>query len=364
VPAPSSSSEAIPTNSNLSTNDHQTLSDVFGFIDDLAEGHHYEDISDNTPDNTPIISDAPPPTLSRKSPIQNASTENSLDSFARMPFLNPAPPPPGSNAYSNPIYAVPNPSFMGFLRNPSTISCTLKPGVSKVMDPRRWVAPRDSPAKPLHPGPNKGHGSSYDQKILTEMLPVSRPPLAHVQPLSSDPMSEEVKQMDFEPVPSAMGTRNDPSGTKGKCGIMKDAIDCFSYENADFVEAVRNPPFVPSSATLEYSEPLPPIQIPYVDPPLEFSDSASAPIDDMNLYSFSTPSPEALTIDLKTKKPDKGKRPFRRAKFPRKVSKNSSAPSMTKQLGLEPLTTPPLMSPAPSPSKPYSEYYYSESDSD
>jgi hypothetical protein len=199
---------------------------------------------------------------------------------------------------------------MGFLRTPSTIAATLRPGVSKVMDPRRWVAPRDSPADPLPPVPNKGHGSSYDQKILTELLPVSRPPIPHVQPLSSNPIvpiSDEVKLLEFEPVssessstptrpvpsnlPKNMGIRHKAGLPPDKCRILEDASSSFSYENANFVEAVRNAPFIPSSATLDYSEPLRQIQIPYVDPPIEFADSASAPTDDMNLYSFSTPSP-------------------------------------------------------------------------
>jgi hypothetical protein len=227
--------------------------------------------------------------------------------------------------------------------------------VSKVMDPRRWITPRDSPAKPPHPVPKRGHGASYDKKILNEMLPFTRPPLAHVQPSPPDPLIADVKQMDFQPV---------------TCGIMNDAINSFS--NVDFIEDARNPPFVSSSATLEYFSPLPPIQVQYVDPPLLFADpasasaSASAPaVDDMNLYSFSSPSPEALIIDLKTTskpKPDKGKRPFRRARFPRKVFKNSTAPLMTKQH--EPLNTPPSMSPEASPSKPYSEYHLNTSESE
>jgi hypothetical protein len=149
---------------------------------------------------------------------------------------------------------------------------------------------------------------------------------------------------------------------------MNNALNSFS--NVDFIEDVRNPPFVSSSATLEYSTPLPPIQVPYVDPPLQFADpdsaSASASahaVDDMNLYSFSSPSPEALTIDLKTKRRVvKGKLPFRRARFPRKVFKNRNAPLMSEYH--EPLNTPPPKSPEASPSKPYSQYHLNTSDSE
>jgi hypothetical protein len=238
---------------------------------------------------------------------------------------------------------------MGFLRKPSTISCTHKTGVKMVMDPRRWVEPKL--AKTPQPVPKRGYGSSHNKTIPNEMLPITRPPLAHVQPSPLD-----VKQLNVQPVP---------------CDIMNDAINSFS--NVEFIEDIRNPPFVSSSATLEYSTPLPPIQVQYVDPPLQFADpasasaSASAPaVDDMNLYSFSSPSPEALTIDFKAKisrpRADKGKRPFRRARFPRKVFKNSNAPLLPKYH--EPLNTPPPMSPEASPSKTYSQYHLNTSDSE
>jgi hypothetical protein len=316
VPTLFSTSAALKTGSTT-PQDQSNLSDVLGYIDDLAEGHHYEDISNHIPDQIPTPAEAP-------SSTNQTPTENSMDAFAHMPFLNAAPTPRGVSSFSNPIYDSPNSSYMGFIRKPSTISCTHKSGSSMVMDPRRWVAPK-SPTKTPHPITKSGQGPSHDKMIPHELSPITKPPLAHVQLTPSDE-----KQMDFQ---------------TDSCGIMNNALQSFS--NIDFIEDVRNPPFVPSSVTLDYSVPLPPINVTYVDPPFQFADPAPV--------SFSSPSPEALTIDLKTR--DKGKRPFRLARFPRKVFKNSKTPLMS-----ESLNTPPPKSPEASPSKPYSQYH-SESDS-
>jgi hypothetical protein len=282
------------------------------------------------------------------------------------------------------------------------------------MDPRRWVPPRHSPTDPLPPIPSKGHGSSYDQKLIDQFFPPASKPLMcrpcavhvpcpHVPSRPSSPMvphKDEANQLDFEPVfskskskstpielnysnlPTNIGTRLKtclpPDNYTSRLFISKNAKEqerscpgkaqikdtsSFStfdnaFDNATFVDSVRNAPFIPSSSTLDYSEALDPIQVPYLDPPMDFADPPPAPMDDMNLYSFSTPSPEALDLSPSTKK-DKGKRPFRLARFPRKVSKKNSLKTTSEKFDLEPLTPPPPTSPLPSTSQPY---YSSESD--
>jgi hypothetical protein len=160
-----------------------------------------------------------------------------------------------------------------------------------------------------------------------------------------------------------MGVRHTSCPPPDTCRVIKEASCFFTYENATFIDSVRTAPFVSSSATLDYSEALGPIQVPYVDPPMDFADSPPAPMNDMNLYSFSTSlSPEAIDLTPPTKKKDKGKRPFHRAKFPRKVSKKSSPTPTTEKPDRGPLTTPPPMSPLPSTSQPFNSYPESESD--
>jgi hypothetical protein len=146
------------------------------------------------------------------------------------------------------------------------------------------------------------------------------------------------------------------------CRPLSPASSFFNYENATFIDAVRSAPFVPSSTTLGYSEASGPLYAPYIDPPIAFADSPLSPMNDLRLYSFSTSSSSdgdrpstgaALDLSLPTR--DKGKRPYRRATFSRKVSKKDSLASTVEML-------PPPNSPQPSTSQPPQPYLSSDSD--
>jgi hypothetical protein len=142
------------------------------------------------------------------------------------------------------------------------------------------------------------------------------------------------------------------------CRKLSPAISYLNLENATFIEAVRAAPFVPSSVTHGYSETPGPLFAPYIDPPIDSSVSPPSHLNDLNLYSFSTSSssegdghPNVAALDLSLLNRNKGKRPYRRATFPQKVSKKSSSNPSAVTIPVEKELLMP--SPQPSTSQPY-----------
>jgi hypothetical protein len=235
------------------------------------------------------------------------------------------------------------------------------------------------------------HGSNYDQKLLLKFSSpapspptprLSSPPASPIVPYKSTSPFDELNELDFLPVASLsppptftcrrpnlrstpvlrLGIRHTtPFEPSECCRRLSPAISYLNLENATFIKAFRSAPFLPSSVTHGYSETPGPLFAPYIDPPIDSSVSPPSHLNDLNLYSFSTSSssegdghPNVAALDLSLQNRNKGKRPYRRATFSRKVSRKSSSHQSAVTLPVEKeLLMPNPISPQPSTSQPY-----------
>jgi hypothetical protein len=265
--------------------------------------------------------------ISQISPVTGNDTSNtdSLDFLRHAPFSNPAPPPHGSLAYSNPTYGTPNSSFLGFINRPADhdLRCPLQvltvptrpslmtpdvtvrlPTLPVAADPHSPIQPTvanvlenallSAASIPMSPPTNDVpvlHGSNYDQKLLIKFSSpppspptplISSPPPSPSTPFKSTSPFDQLEELDFLPVitprpdgpvvPSRESTfpptfscrrptlsltpalrlgirHTTPFKPSECCRALSPVITFLDLENANFINAIREAPFVSNSAT-------------------------------------------------------------------------------------------------------------------